>query len=47
MEPTLFKILAQIAGIGGISLGVLLLLFRDIIRKNIFPSSKANNRLIG
>jgi hypothetical protein len=28
---------AQIAGIGGIALGVLLLLFRDVIRKNIFP----------
>ena len=29
--------MGQIAGIGGISVGVLLLLFRDIIRKNIFP----------
>jgi len=27
----------QIAGIGGLSLGVLLLLFRDVIGKNIFP----------
>ena len=27
----------QIAGIGGIALGVLLLLFRDVVRKNIFP----------
>ena len=27
----------QIAGIGGISLGVLLLVFREVIRKNIFP----------
>jgi hypothetical protein len=26
-----------VAGIGGIALGVFLLLFRDIIRKNIFP----------
>jgi Protein of unknown function (DUF4019) len=28
---------AQVAGIGGIALGVLLLLFRDVIRKNMFP----------
>ncbi|GEM_PF-4345966 len=40
METNLLKTLAQIAGIGGISLGVLLLLFRDIIRKNIFPKFK-------
>ena len=40
MELTLLKTLAQIAGIGGISLGVLLLLLRDIIRKNIFPKFK-------
>lgn len=38
MEATqlLLKV-GQIAGIGGISLGILLLLFRDVIRKNIFP----------
>ena len=40
MEPSLLKTLAQIAGIGGISLGVLLLLLRDINRKNIFPKFK-------
>lgn len=27
----------QVAGIGGIALAILLLLFRDVIRKNIFP----------
>ncbi len=30
------KQLGQVAGIGGIALGVLALVFRDIIRKNIF-----------
>ncbi len=38
MEPSLFKTLAQVAGIGGISLGVLLLVYRDVIRKDIFPT---------
>jgi multidrug efflux pump subunit AcrA (membrane-fusion protein) len=37
MEATLLKTVGQIAGIGGIALGVFLLLFRDIIRKEIFP----------
>lgn len=38
MEATqLLSKTGQIAGIGGIALGVLLLLFRDVIRKNIFP----------
>jgi hypothetical protein len=30
-----------VAGIGGLALGVFLLLFRDIIRKNIFPKLPA------
>lgn len=38
MEITILKTLGQIAGIGGLSLGVVLLIFREIIRKNIFPS---------
>lgn len=37
METNLLKVVGQIAGIGGISLGVFLLLFRDIIQKKIFP----------
>jgi hypothetical protein len=37
MGVDILKILGQVAGIGGLALGVLLLLFRDIIRKNIFP----------
>jgi hypothetical protein len=32
---------AKIAGIGGISLFVLLVIFRDVIRKNIFPQLNA------
>lgn len=40
MGTDLLKTLGQIAGIGGISLGVFLLLFRDVIRKNIFPKFK-------
>jgi hypothetical protein len=37
MNLELLKMLGQIAGIGGIALGVFLLLFRDVIRKKIFP----------
>jgi hypothetical protein len=37
MEAEVLKTVGQIAGIGGLALGVFLLLFRDIIRKNIFP----------
>lgn len=28
----------QVAGVGGIALGVLLIIFRDVVRKNIFPN---------
>lgn len=37
-EADLLKYLGRIAGIGGISLGVFLILFREVIRKKIFPS---------
>ena len=37
IDPELLKIAGQIAGIGGIAIGALIILFRDIIRKNIFP----------
>jgi hypothetical protein len=37
MDAKLLEIVGQIAGIGGLALGMLLLVFRDIIRKNIFP----------
>lgn len=37
MDPATFKIVAQIAGVAGIALAVFLTLFRDVIRKQIFP----------
>jgi hypothetical protein len=37
MEAGILKVVAQVAGLGGIALGVLLLVFREVIRKNIFP----------
>jgi hypothetical protein len=37
METDVLKTVGEIAGIGGIALGVFLLLFRDIIRRSIFP----------
>jgi len=41
VDPELFKILGGIAGIGGIAVGACLLLFKDIIAKNIFPKLPA------
>jgi hypothetical protein len=41
VEAEVLKTVGQIAGIGGLALGVFLLLFRDIIRKNIFPKLPA------
>lgn len=38
MESETIKIFGQIAGIGGIAFGVFLILFREVIRKNIFPT---------
>jgi hypothetical protein len=38
METSFFETIGKIAGIGGIALGVFLLLFREVIRKNIFPN---------
>ncbi len=38
MNAEILKIVGQIAGIGGIAFGVLLLLFKEVIRKNIFPN---------
>ena len=37
METDVLKVVGQVAGIGGLALGVFLLLFREIIRRNIFP----------
>ncbi|MGA9771414.1 MAG: hypothetical protein WBV94_20440 [Blastocatellia bacterium] len=38
MNAELLKIVGQVAGIGGIAIGMFLILFRDVIRKNIFPN---------
>jgi len=38
MDPSLLKVVGQVAGIGGLALGVFLLIFREVIRKNIFPN---------
>lgn len=38
MIPDILKTAGQIAGIGGLALGVFLILFREVIRKNIFPN---------
>jgi len=40
METELLKTVGQIAGIGGLALGVFLLLFRELLRKSIFPTLK-------
>ena len=37
MATEILRTVGQIAGIGGLALGVLLIVFRDIIRKKIFP----------
>jgi uncharacterized protein YjbI with pentapeptide repeats len=37
MDAEILKVVGQVAGIGGIALGVLLLVFREVIRKKIFP----------
>jgi hypothetical protein len=37
MDTELLKTVGQIAGIGGVALGVFLLLFRELIRKAILP----------
>jgi hypothetical protein len=37
MDPSMMQAVGRVAGIGGLALGVILLLFREIIRKNIFP----------
>ncbi|WP_106791158.1 hypothetical protein [Aquimarina sp. Aq78] len=34
---SIFKTISAVAGIGGVSLGVLLIIFKEVIRKKIFP----------
>lgn len=38
MELEILKITGQIAGIGGIAIGATIIIFKDVIAKNIFPS---------
>lgn len=37
MDIEILKTVGQIAGIGGLSIGMFFLLFKELIRKNIFP----------
>ncbi|MFC1664962.1 hypothetical protein ACFL17_04950 [Pseudomonadota bacterium] len=37
MEIELMKVAGQIAGIGGLAIGVITLVYKDVIAKNIFP----------
>jgi hypothetical protein len=37
MDDQALNIFGKVAGLGGLSLGIVLLLFREVIRKNIFP----------
>jgi hypothetical protein len=43
MDAGLFKTLGQIAGIGGIALGVVLIVFREVIRAKILPMLDARD----
>lgn len=43
MDADILKTVGQVAGFGGLSLGVFLLLFRDVIRKQIFPQLTKND----
>ena len=38
MAEKVLQVVGQIAGIGGLAIGLLVIIFRDVIRKNIFPS---------
>ena len=43
MDIDLLQTVGQIAGIGGLGIGVLLLVFRQIIAKSIFPTLKKDH----
>jgi hypothetical protein len=43
MEVGLLKTLGQALGIGGVALGIFFLLFRELIRKSIFPKLNKND----
>lgn len=37
-SASILELMGKLAGIGGLSLGIFLILFREVIRKNIFPN---------
>jgi hypothetical protein len=43
MDNELLKTLGQALGIGGLALGIFFLLFREVIRKSIFPTLKRDD----
>ncbi len=43
MDADLLKTLGQVLGIGGLGLGVFFLLFREVIRKSVFPTLKKDD----
>ena len=43
MDIDLLQTVGQVAGIGGLGIGVLLLVFRQIIAKSIFPTLKKDH----
>jgi hypothetical protein len=47
MDAELLKTVGQVAGIGGVALGVFLLIFRELIRKAVLPKlTREDFRLI-
>lgn len=38
MDTSIIEIVGKTAGIGGLSLGIFLILYRNILAKNIFPT---------
>jgi hypothetical protein len=43
MDSDLLKTLGEILGIGGLALGAFFLLFREVLRKSIFPMLKKDD----
>ena len=43
MNAELLKTLGEALGIGGVALGIFFLLFREVIRKKIFPTLKRDD----
>ena len=42
MEPDILKTAGEVAGIGGVAIGVAMIVFRDIIGKSVFPTLPAS-----